>query len=417
MVLPGDKSISHRYALLAALADGTSRIRNFSPARDCESTLRCLAQLGIGIERSGDHVSVHGKGLRGLVESPGVLDAENSGTTLRLLSGILAGQAFRSVLTGDDSLRRRPMDRIVRPLTQMGARVEAASDNFPPLTIHGRPLRGIDYVLPIPSAQVKSCVLLAGLFASGHTTVLESIPSRDHTEIALRHMGARVVADSGAICIEPCSLRAFEGDVPGDLSSAAFLVAAGCLVPTSRLALRGVGLNPTRTAFLQLLRSWGACLRIENRRISQGEPQGDLVVEGGGLKISGRPRIGGAMIPNLIDEIPVLAVLGTQLPEGLEVCDAAELRVKESDRIAATAENLRRLGAQVEELAEGFRVSGRQRLRGTSLSSFGDHRIAMAFAVAGLVAEGETVLEGSECVAVSYPEFFSVLGALSASLS
>jgi 3-phosphoshikimate 1-carboxyvinyltransferase len=404
---PGDKSISHRYALLAAIAEGPSEIHFFSSSADCQSTLDCLKQLGVKIERDGGTVRVQGVGLEGLRASEKPLDAGNSGTTMRLLAGILAGQPFRSVLVGDASLSRRPMKRIVDPLTLMGARILTASDFTPPLEIEGRTLQPIRYELPVASAQVKSAILLAGLFAEGETEVVEPLPTRDHTEIALEQMGAEVAAHGHTVAVRGrARLQGRKLYVPGDISSAAFFLVAGLLVPESNLVLQHVGLNPTRTAILDLLAQMGGRVSVLNVDVVNGELIGDLHVESSRLQGGEIPV---EMIPQVIDELPVLAVLGTQTEQGLSFRGARELRVKESDRIAAVAENLQRLGAEVEEFPDGLRVAGRQKLRGTSVDSHDDHRIAMAFTVAGLVAEGTTTIRNWACVGISFPEFFETL--------
>jgi 3-phosphoshikimate 1-carboxyvinyltransferase len=409
IALPGDKSISHRAALFTAMARGTAKIENFATSADCASTLSCLRDLGIEIEQSGATVTIKGAGKMGFREPSRELDCGNSGTTMRLLAGILAGQDFVSVLTGDDSLRKRPMKRVIEPLIGMGAEVSSQSDRAP-IRIKGRtPLHGIHYHPPVASAQLKSCILLAGLLAGDKTFVFEKTPTRDHTERMMRFLGADVALEGDALVVSgDAVLAARDMRVPGDVSSAAFfLVAAACL-EGSELALRGVGLNPSRTALLDVLRNFGVDIDIANEIEAANEPVGDLIVRGGAMKTPDSNIINGGMIANLIDELPVLAVFGTQVEGGLEIRDAAELRVKESDRIQAIVENLRRMHAAVEEYPDGFRVE-RSYLKGACVDSFGDHRIAMAFAVAGLLAEGETEIEGAECAAVSFPAFFDVL--------
>jgi 3-phosphoshikimate 1-carboxyvinyltransferase len=412
--LPGDKSISHRAAMIAALATGSSSISNFATSRDCASTLSCLEQLGILIEHEGTEVRIEGAGghLSLPVES---LDCGNSGTTMRMLSGILAAQGFPATLTGDESLRSRPMARIIEPLERMGARVVSEASR-PPLHIEGRrPLKAIRYELPVPSAQVKSCVLLAGLGAEGRTEVVERTPTRDHTErmlrwfaapIETRHEGeARVHAVTG-----PAAFSGGQVNVPGDFSSAAFLIAAAVLLPDSDLLIENVGLNPTRTRFLDFARSFGVEITIDERTDSN-EPVGDLRIRQSETVVpdSGSMRVDKSMVVDLIDELPLLGVIGSQSPGGLVIQDATELRAKESDRIAATVTNLRAMGAQVEEVSDGFSVDGPVQLRGARLESFGDHRIAMAFSVAALVADGESEINGSECVEISFPGFFDCL--------
>jgi 3-phosphoshikimate 1-carboxyvinyltransferase len=410
--LPGDKSISHRYAMLAGLAEGTSELRHFAAAADCHSTLACMSALGAEVKVEKDVVRVTGRGARGLKASSRALDAENSGTTMRLLSGILAGQEFTTKLTGDASLQKRPMKRIMGPLREMGAQITGRDDNFAPLEIRGGKLKAIDYKMPMASAQVKSAVLLAGLFADGVTSVTEPARTRDHTELALEEFGASIEKSGKTIRIH--SLRGTNGggtlvakslDVPGDLSSAVFWIAAASMFPDSHILIANVGLNPTRTAILDVFTAMGAKIKIPALKSSQGEVIGDLDVQGTSLKGG---VIEGDTIPLVIDELPMLAALGPCTEEGIEIRDAAELRVKESDRIAALAENLRRMGATVEERPDGLKVAGRSkgRLHGAEIDPRGDHRIAMAFAVAGLAAEGSTVIRDADCAGVSYPTFF-----------
>jgi 3-phosphoshikimate 1-carboxyvinyltransferase len=405
--LPGDKSISHRYAMLAAIAQGESTIHNFSTGADCHSTLGCVRALGIEVEEPGADISIHGRGLDGLTPPSGVLDAGNSGSTIRMLSGILAAQPFTSRIIGDESLSRRPMQRIISPLSEMGASIQARENRFPPLEIRGAKLRPIDYTLPVPSAQVKTCVLFAGLYACGQTIVREPMRSRDHSEIALREFGAEIRMERHLIAVEGRPvLTGRELFVPADLSSAAFFIVAALLAPDSSLVLRGVGLNPTRSTLLDVLASMGASIRIANLETKNGELVGDIVVKSS--------RIRGGTIEKettaaLIDEIPALAVLGAASEEGLVVRDAAELRIKETDRIATVAENLRRMGILSEEQSDGIRVPGRQRFRAAELDSFGDHRIAMAFSIAALLSDGPCEIRGAEAASVSFPEFFSIL--------
>jgi 3-phosphoshikimate 1-carboxyvinyltransferase len=411
--LPGDKSISHRYAMLASLARGRSEIENYSPAADCASTLECVSKLGAKVERlkgnGRPRVAVTGAGLDGWKRPRKTLDAENSGTTLRLLTGLLAGQKFDSSITGDASLRRRPMRRVIEPLSLMGARIEARESNFAPLEIHGLPLHYVKYTLPVASAQVKSAILLAGLLAEGESSVEERVRTRDHTELALAEFGATVRHEGSTVSVtgRP-SLAARKLSVPGDLSSAVFFMAAAMVLPGSKLLLHNVGLNPTRAAVLDVFSEWGARLQITSVRSEAGELVGDVTAEHAPL--SGGV-LSGARIAQLIDELPMLAALGPYTEQGVEIRDATELRVKESDRIAVMAENLRRMGATVEERPDGLRVEGRSAgaLHGAEIDPHGDHRIAMAFAVAALGARGETRIRDAECVAVSYPDFFSVL--------
>lgn len=408
--LPGDKSISHRYAILAALAEGATRIRNYSSGADCASTLGALRALGVPVERAESDVTIRGRGLDGLCAPEETIDAGNSGSTIRMLSGVLAAQPFTSRIGGDASLSRRPMDRIMRPLGEMGAVIRAREGRFPPLEIEGRPLRPITYALPVASAQVKTCVLLAGLFAPGRTTVIEPVPTRDHTEIALREFGVDVEVDGRRISVEgPARLRPRELWVPGDLSSAAFFLVAATLIPGSLVTLERVGLNPRRAALLDFLAGMGARIRILGLEQAHGEPVGDLEVEHAPVRGG---RIEGALTAALIDEIPVLAVLGAATREGLEVRDATELRVKETDRIASVAENLRRMGVRIETRDDGFFVPGNQQFEGAEVDSFGDHRIAMAFAVAALAARAPSRILNAEAASVSYPEFFDTLQSL-----
>jgi 3-phosphoshikimate 1-carboxyvinyltransferase len=412
--LPGDKSISHRYAMLAGLAEGTSELRRFSAAADCHSTLGCMRALGAEVKIDGDVVRVTGRGTRGLKSSWRALDAGNSGTTVRLLAGILAGQSFSSKLTGDASLQKRPMKRVIAPLREMGADIRGRQDNFAPLEIRGARLHAIDYQMPMPSAQVKSAILLAGLFAEGVTSITEPARTRDHTELALEEFGAAIEKNERTIKVHAlagANLRAQSLDVPGDLSSAVFFIAAASLFPDSNVLIHNVGLNPTRTAILDLFASMGASIQITGLKSSHGELVGDLSVKGSSLKGG---VIGGEQVPLVIDELPMLAALGPFTEEGIEIRDAAELRVKESDRIAALAENLRRMGASMEERPDGLKIAGRSagKLRAAEIEPRGDHRIAMAFAVAGLAAEGNTVIRDADCAAVSFPAFFAELNRL-----
>ncbi len=412
IALPGDKSISHRYALISAIAEGPSRIRNYSTGADCHSTLGCVRALGIEVEGSGTEFTVHGRGLDGLRAPAADLDAGNSGSTIRMISGILAAQPFRSRLFGDASLSRRPMQRIMTPLAQMGARLSARDGKFPPIDIEGGPLRPIDYVLPVPSAQVKSCVLFAGLFADGATSVVEPVRSRDHSEIALREFGADLRTDKLKITVAGRPrLTGRELTVPSDLSSAAFFLVAALLAPRSSLVIHGVGLNPTRSALLDFLMGMGAKIRVPELESVNGELIGEIHVEHSALRGG---MIDGGLTAALIDEIPVLAVLGAATEEGITVKDASELRIKETDRIKAVVENLRRMGVQAEESADGMFIPGRQKFRGAAIDSFGDHRIAMAFAVAALAADGETTIDEAEAASISFPEFWDTLARVTA---
>jgi 3-phosphoshikimate 1-carboxyvinyltransferase len=406
--VPGDKSISHRLAILGAIAEGQTFIDNFASSQDCQSTLSCLRLLGVPIETSeAGRVTLSGQGLRGLTPPRETLDARNSGSTIRMLSGVLAGQSFRTEITGDASLRRRPMGRIIAPLTQMGATIQAREGNYPPLSIQGGPLRSIHYLMPVASAQVKSAVLLAGLLAEGETYVTEPVSSRNHTEVALKEFGAEVHFRENRISLKGGQrLRGVKARVPGDISSAAFFLVASALLPESEIVLTDVGMNPGRSLIIHLLQGMGASIEVLNQQTRAGEPVADLRVKPGSLTGG---TLSGESIPQVIDEIPILAVLGTQSEKGLEIRDAAELRVKESDRIKSIVQNLRSMGASVEEFADGMFVPGRQSLQGARIHTHDDHRIAMAFAVAALIAKGASVIEGSECTAVSFPGFFELL--------
>ncbi len=407
IALPGDKSISHRYAMIASIAEGPSRIRNYSTGADCHSTLGCVRALGIEVEGGGTEFTIHGRGLDGLRAPASDLDAGNSGSTIRMISGILAAQPFRSRIFGDESLSRRPMQRIMQPLARMGARIAARDGKFPPLDIEGGPLQPIDYALPVPSAQVKTCVLFGGLFADGRTSVTEPVRSRDHSEIALREFGADLRVERLKITVAGRPrLAGRELTVPSDLSSAAFFIVAALLVPGSRLNISGVGLNPTRSALLDFLVGMGARIRVPQVESVNGELIGDIQIEQSALRGG---AIDGGLTAALIDEIPVLAVLGAATEEGLTVRDASELRIKETDRIKAVVDNLRRMGVNAEESPDGMFIPGRQKFRGAQVDSFGDHRIAMAFAVAALAADGDTVIQDAEAASISFPEFWDTL--------
>jgi 3-phosphoshikimate 1-carboxyvinyltransferase len=406
--LPGDKSISHRYAILASIAEGTSTLRNFSTGADPHSTLGCVQSLGIQVDKDGTEVKVHGKGLRGYTAPTQTLDVGNSGSTIRMLSGILAAQPFSSRLEGDSSIARRPMKRIITPLELMGAKISAVEGTFPPIEITGNPdLQPIDYTLPVASAQVKSCLLFAGLYTNGTTITRESHKTRDHSEIALKEFGANIEARGTVVSLHGgAPLTGRELLVPGDLSGAAFFLVAAILAKESNLVIYDVGVNPSRTALIDFLVGGGAKIKVLDVRSSGGELIGDLQVRAsdfeGGVIEKG-------LTAALIDEIPVLAVLGAMSRDGLTVRDAGELRVKETDRIATVAENLRRMGVEIETAHDGFRVPGRQQFRAAEVDSFGDHRIAMAFAVAGLSADGETTVNEAEAASVSFAEFYDTL--------
>jgi 3-phosphoshikimate 1-carboxyvinyltransferase len=409
--LPGDKSISHRAALIAALASNSCEISNFSTARDCASTVSCLRDLGISIEDKQGKLLFHGG--QKLAEPHKPLDCGNSGSTLRILAGVLAGHDLRAELIGDESLSSRPMRRIIEPLELMGAKIES-TDGKAPLKISGsKKLSPITYKLPIASAQVKSAILFAGLNAEGRTVVIETSQSRDHTERLFNGFGVPVTTnDDLSVTLDgPARFTGGPITIPGDVSSAAYFVAAAMLLPESELTIEDVGLNPTRTAFLSVLTSWGADISTADLQADRNEPYGTINVRGGFVKTASENErtLSRSMIPSLIDELPLLAVVGSQIPGGIQIRDAGELRLKESDRLATTALNLRAMGAEVEEFEDGLSVSGPTRLRGARIDSHGDHRIAMAFSIAALIADGETEIDGSECVAISFPEFFGLL--------
>jgi 3-phosphoshikimate 1-carboxyvinyltransferase len=412
--LPGDKSISHRAALIAALAFGSSEITNFSTARDCASTVACLRELGVSIEQTDERLIF--AGAQKLVPPSRPLDCGNSGTTLRILTGVLAGHDLSAELTGDESLSSRPMRRIIEPLALMGAKIES-TDGRAPLKVHGSSkLTPINYKLPVASAQVKSAILFAGLNANGRTTVIETSPSRDHTERLFNGFGVPVKThdDLSVVIDGPARLSGGRIAIPGDVSSAAYYVAAAMLLPGSDLTIERVGLNPTRAAFLNVLRSWGAEISVTDVQSERNEPFGTIRVRGGFNRKTGETErtLSGAQIPALIDELPLLAVVGSQIEGGIQIRDAAELRLKESDRLATTASNLRAMGVEVEEFQDGLTVSGPTKLRRALVNSHSDHRIAMAFSVAALLAEGETEIAGSECVAISFPEFYALLDSM-----
>jgi 3-phosphoshikimate 1-carboxyvinyltransferase len=408
--LAGDKSISHRYAMLAAIAEGSTRLENFSTGADCASTLNCLAGLGVKWERDNNAVVIQGRGPA--LEAPNApLDCGNSGSTMRMLSGLLAGQEFASELVGDESLSRRPMARIVEPLEMMGAKIAANDGGRPPLRITGTRLKAIDYKMPVASAQVKSALLFAGLFAEGETRVEEPVRTRDHGELALRAFGAEVSHhDNRAAIAGGQKLHAIEAEIPGDLSTAAFFLCAAALFPGSRMLISGLLMNPTRARLLDILILMGVGISVAELEDKHGELVGTVEVDGRDLR---GVELAGADSAALIDEIPVLAAIAPYTSTGLEVRDAKELRVKESDRIAAIATNLRAMGAQVEEREDGLKVPGKQVLHGAELDSFGDHRIAMAFAVAALRAEGESTMCDADVAVISCPGFYGALEGLS----
>ena len=426
--MPGDKSISHRAAIMAALSDGRTRIDNFSTSEDCTATLMCLEQLGVTVERVGTRVEIEGVGSDGLRASGAPLDCHNSGSTMRMLAGVLASQDFVSELTGDESLRARPMNRIIEPLKMMGAHIES-TDGHAPLRITGRRrLEPITYVMPLASAQVKTSILLAGLSAKGRTKVIEASNStRDHTERMLEWFGVPVTyrdprrndAELRSISITgPAQLKARDGTVPGDISSAAYFITAAFLLASSELKIEDLGLNPTRTAIVSTLGAVGAKVLTIPKNSGSGcedfnEPFGNIEITGvarlAPLEVGRSNVLSGVLISQLIDELPMISVLGTQMPGGLTLRDAAELRVKETDRIAATAKNLRAMGVQVEEHDDGVTIKECTTLHGARLNSYGDHRIAMAFSIAALIADGESEIVDAECVGVSFPEFYELL--------
>ena len=405
VTIPGDKSISHRAVMLGDISEGTTRITNFLRGADCLSTIACFRKMGIDIEESPDQILVHGKGLHGLQAPADILDAGNSGTTTRLISGILAGQSFESTLTGDASIQKRPMKRIITPLTMMGADVESLSgDGCAPLRIRGSHLKGIDYHSPVASAQVKSCILLAGLYADSVTSVTEPYVSRDHSERMLSSFGAALKTDGSTVSIQPePRLMGQEVAVPGDISSAAYFIAAALLVPGSELLIKNVGINPTRDGILRICRRMGADITILNRREHGREPVADLLVKHSPLTGT---VIEGAVIPTLIDELPILAVMAAFAEGSTVIRDAQELKVKESNRLDILVHHLSAMGADITGTEDGMVINGGRPLHGAVLESHLDHRIAMSFAVAGIAAQGETEILQADCVDISYPGFY-----------
>ncbi len=406
--VPGDKSISHRGVMLGSLAQGTTAVTNFLEGADCLSTINCFRSMGIDISRTEKEILIHGKGLHGLSAPSSCLDVGNSGTTMRLLSGILAGQRFSSELTGDASIRKRPMTRVIAPLSLMGGCVESLSGNgLAPLRITGRPLKGMHYQSPVSSAQVKSCVLLAGLYADGQTSVTEPFLSRNHSELMLRSFGAKISSKGTTATVEPEPILIGQKvEVPGDISSAAYFIAAALLIPGSELLIQNVGINPTRDGILKVCASMGAKIEILNSHTCCGEEVADLLVRHSSLKGT---VIEGALIPTLIDELPVLSVLAAFAEGTTIIRDAQELKVKESNRLDIMVHHLTAMGADVEPTEDGMIITGGKPLHGGILDSYLDHRIAMAFAVAGMVAEGETEITRADCVDISYPDFYKDL--------
>jgi 3-phosphoshikimate 1-carboxyvinyltransferase len=408
---PGDKSISHRSVIMGAIAEGITQVEGFLSGEDCLSTIKAFEIMGVRIEGVGaDSIRIHGRGIDGLKEPDGVLDMGNSGTSMRLISGILAGQLFYSVLTGDSSLRSRPMKRIADPLRLMGARIYGRGGDFAPLTIMGGNLKPIEYQTPVASAQIKSCILLAGLFAEGETVVTEPAGSRDHTERMLRAFGADVVSHGLTRKVKGRPKLTGQGVIiPGDISSAAYFLMAAVLCPDSEVVIENVGLNPTRSGILEALEAMGGRISLERRREESGEPVADLHIRSSQLKGC---DFGGDLIVRMIDEVPLLAVAATQAEGETKICDAAELRVKESDRISATVSELRKLGGQIEELDDGMIIAGGNKLRGGECQSYGDHRMAMSLAVAGLMSESGVTIYGADCINTSFPGFWDMLSLL-----
>ena len=413
LTVPGDKSISHRAVMFGSLARGTTRISHFLEGADCLSTISCFRKMGIEIDRNKDEILVHGRGLHGLTAPTEILDVGNSGTTTRLISGILAGQTFTSELDGDDSIRTRPMKRIMTPLTSMGADITSRLDNgCAPLIIHGRPLHSAHYDSPVASAQVKSCVLLAGMYADGITSVTEPFLSRNHTEIMLNYFGAEITSEETTASIRPEPvLEGRDIQVPGDISSAAYFIAAGLLTPGSEILLKNVGINPTRAGILKVCMDMGADITLLNES-TEGEPTADLLIRTSSLKGT---TIEGSIIPTLIDEIPMIAVMAAFAEGTTIIRDAQELKVKESDRIAVMVDNLRRMGADIEGTDDGMIIHGGRPLHGAVIDSHLDHRIAMSFAVAGTICDGTVEILNGECVNISYPEFYHDLYSLDSS--
>ena len=411
LAVPGDKSISHRSVMFGALSEGITEAENFLTGADCLSTISCFRQMGISVEQNGTSVIVHGKGLHGLTRPSGIIDAGNSGTTVRLLSGILAGQPFDSMITGDASIQKRPMKRVMTPLSQMGASITSVHENgCAPLQIKGSPLHGIHYLSPVASAQVKSCVLLAGLYADAPTSVTEPAISRNHSELMLRYFGADIQCEGTTSTVLPDPrLVGQKVNVPGDISSAAYFIAAALLVPGSEVLLKNVGINPTRDGMLRVVRAMGGDVTLVNENTDGAEPCADLLIRSSSLHAT---TIEGELIPTLIDELPVIAVLAAFAEGTTVIKDAAELKVKESDRIAVMTENLKRMGADVEPTDDGMIIHGGRPLHGATINPYLDHRIAMSFAVAALAADGETKIQDADCVKISYPGFYTDLEGL-----
>ena len=411
ITVPGDKSISHRAVMLGAISQGTTSVTNFLKGADCLSTIDCFRKMGIDIEQTSEEILIHGKGLHGLTSPQSTLDVGNSGTTMRLLSGILAGQNFSCEITGDASIQKRPMKRIITPLTAMGAKVSSIKSNdCAPLYIEGKPLKGIHYTSPVSSAQVKSCVLLAGLYGDSPTSVTEPFVSRNHSALMLASFGAQVSVDNTTVTIEPePKLEGQKVQVPGDISSAAYFIAAGLLIPGSEILIKNVGINPTRDGILRVCRQMGADITLLNQREHCGELSADLLIKHSPLKGT---VIRGALIPTLIDELPVIGVMAAFAQGTTVIADAQELKVKESNRLDIMVHHLTAMGAKVTPTEDGMIIQGGENLHGAVLDSHLDHRIAMSFAIAGLAAQGETQITREDCVNISYPDFYSHLNNL-----
>lgn len=408
--IPGDKSISHRAVMFGSLAKGDTEITGFLRGDDCMSTISCFKKLGIDIEVTDDKVIVHGKGINGLTAPSETLDVGNSGTTIRLISGILTAQNFNSTLNGDASIQKRPMNRVIKPLSQMGAEIESTNNGYAPLTIHGKKLKAMEYTMPVASAQVKSSILLASLFAEGTTTIIEPVASRDHTEIMLNYFGANIKNENGVITSTPVEeLYGKNLEVPGDISSAAFFMVAGLVVPNSHIIIENVGINPTRTGIIDALKAMGGYVEIINERKSGGELVGDIEVKTSNLKAT---TLEGSIIPRMIDEIPVFAVAALCAEGTTVVKDATELKVKESNRISTMSQELGKMGVVIEETDDGMIIKGNQKLKGATVYSHLDHRVAMSCAIASLIADGETTITDADCVGISFPNFYELLNNL-----
>ena len=410
ITVPGDKSISHRAVMFGSLAKGDTEITGFLTGDDCMSTISCFKKLGVDIDIDGEHIIVHGKGLHGLCAPSEMLDVGNSGTTIRLISGILAAQPFDTTLNGDASIQKRPMKRVINPLTEMGAHIESTNDGYAPLTIHGRKLHAIEYTMPVASAQVKSSILLASLFADGETVINEPVASRDHTEIMLNYFGADITNTNGKIVSKPVTeLYGKPVQVPGDISSAAFFMVAGLIVSDSHIIIKNVGINPTRTGIIDALKAMGGDINILNERSAGGEAVADIEVKTSKLKAT---TLSGEIIPRMIDEIPVFTIAALHAEGTTTVKDAQELKVKESNRIATMAQELKKMGVDITETDDGMIIPGKQALKGAITESHLDHRVAMSIAIAALTAEGDTTINNADCVAISFPDFYEILDSL-----